>query len=99
MTVCKANSLGRRVRGARKLTSLSAGALDGLAGLTRGHVNAIEAGRKANVEGKTAQKIARVLGVSLDWLINGEGDPPDAQVVIAAVERARATLAAGHKAS
>lgn len=38
-------------------------------------------------------KIAEALGVSLDWLIRGEGPEPEPEAVRAAVERARAARA------
>ena len=68
---------------------LSASELDELAGLRRGHVSAIELGRRANVEVRTANKLAAVLGVSMDWLINGVGLEPDAGSVQDAVRHAR----------
>jgi transcriptional regulator with XRE-family HTH domain len=67
---------------------LSARELDRLADLTAGHVSAIEAGR-SNVEIRTACELARVLGVSLDWLILGNGKAPNGKSIASAVRLAR----------
>lgn len=65
-------TLRARLRQTRKSLELSASALDAKAGLTRGHTWQIETGRKANIEIETATKLARALGVTIDWLVTGE---------------------------
>lgn len=72
----------------------SARELDKLAGLTPCHISLIESGRRPNPESETLRAIASVLGVSLDWLVLGKGDPPRPEDVRAAVERARAAVPA-----
>lgn len=88
-------SLPDRLEHARALAGgLSLRELSKLAGLFGTHAALIESGRRTNIEGKTAVALARVLGVSTDWLLTGEGDEPTAEQVRAAVERARAAAKA-----
>lgn len=68
---------------------MSARELSLLAGLSHGLVALIESGFVAQPSIGTSAAIARVLGVSLDWLINGIGDEPTVEQVCAAIERAR----------
>ena len=58
-----------------------------LAGLTEGHVNQIER-RNPRIEADTLASIARVFGVSLDWLYAGEGRAPSDRALAAAVAAA-----------
>ena len=83
-------SLSEHVRMARALSGISARELDRLANLAEGHTSLIENGSRPNVEARTAAAIAQVLGVSLDWLVSGEGKAPTERGVKAAVEAARA---------
>lgn len=73
------NTLAERLQWARGLTELSARDLDKLANLTPGHTTAIEVGRRASPSAETARAIARALGVSLDWLVDGNGMAPSEQ--------------------
>ena len=86
-------SIAGRLAVARSLAkpALPARELDRLAGLHQGHVWAIESGHRPNIETDTCIALAKVLGVSLDWLLTGEGDAPDADAVRAAVQTARET--------
>lgn len=84
-----------RLREARELVSdLSARGLDELAGLTHGHTWMIESGQRGEPELKTAAKLAKTLGVSLDWLAFGTGEAPTEELVRHAVDKARAEAAA-----
>ncbi len=85
----KPEHIGGRLRKLREMAGLSARELDRLAERTEGHCNLIEVRPKANVGAATLADYARVLGVSLDWLVLGVGDPPRVEDVRAAVERAR----------
>jgi transcriptional regulator with XRE-family HTH domain len=67
--------------------------LDALAGLTRGHISAIESGHRTSIEARTAQRIADALGVSLDWLVSGRGETPTQADVKRAVTKARKSVA------
>lgn len=87
-------SLGARLRSVRELAGLSARELDRLAGQAEGHATVIELRESTAVRTDTADRYARVLGVSLDWLVSGSGDAPTQRSVRLAVDRARAALAA-----
>lgn len=69
---------------------MSCSQLDRLAGLHRGHVWQIEQGEGANPKAATVVALATALGCTVGWLLAGEGAPPTADDVRAAVERARA---------
>jgi len=87
------SNVGERLRHARQLAGISARRLDGLAGTTPGHVSLLESGTRLNLETRTAAKFTCALGISLDWLVNGEGEAPSAVDVAKAVERAGRKLA------
>lgn len=76
------------------MVELPARELDRIADTTEGHTSLIESGVVKNVTLETAGKLAGALGVSLDWLVSGSGEPPTAPSVQAAVDAARAALAA-----
>ncbi len=63
-----------RLRSARMAKGLSARRLSLLAGLTPSHVATIEARTGSSPEARTLAAIAKVLGVSVDWLVTGAGD-------------------------
>lgn len=67
--------------------------LSDLARLDSSHVRLIESGVREDPRSQTLAAIARATGATLDWLITGEGAPPSADAVRAAVARARARLA------
>lgn len=85
-----ATTLSERVRRAREAAALPRAALAEASGLHRGHILKIEGGARPELSAATADALARALGVSLDWLIRGEGPEPEPEAVRAAVERARA---------
>jgi len=74
-------SLQERVRATRQRARLSTRQLDALAGLTPGHVAAIESGRKGDVMGRVLDRLAIALGASMDWLYAGRGKAPSARAV------------------
>jgi transcriptional regulator with XRE-family HTH domain len=57
--------------------------------LTAGYTRLIEAGKRSNIGSRTLDAIARVLGVSLDWLIRGDGQEPTDLEVARALDTAR----------
>jgi transcriptional regulator with XRE-family HTH domain len=81
--------VSQRVQEARALSELSQRDLDRLAGLSEGHVGMIESGRRENLEASTASRIAKVLGMTLEWLIDGTGEGPTPAKVRRAVASAR----------
>lgn len=84
-----ASRVGERLRATRLLAGVSARELGRLARLQHSHVSLIESGAVANVRVDTLAALARALGCSLDWLVNGEGDAPSEATVRAAVDAAR----------
>ncbi len=59
----------------------------------------IESRPSSNIEGRVAVSLARVFGVSVDWLLTGEGAPPSPEAVREAVAAAREREAAAPPAS
>jgi transcriptional regulator with XRE-family HTH domain len=82
--------VGVRLQETRRLVGLTARELDRLARTTEGHASLIESGVVQNVTLETAGKLARVLGVTLDWLLSGSGTSPSAASVQMSVDAARA---------
>ena len=80
---------GERIRAARAMAGISTKDLDRLAGLKPGVSWAVENSATGNSETKTVDKIAKVLGLSLDYIVRGDGKPPTANKVKAAVDAAR----------
>lgn len=69
-------TLGQRVRRAREARSLPVNDLDRAIGSSPGYVSRIENDRFASVGSDKLIRIADVLGVSLDWLMRGDGQGP-----------------------
>lgn len=86
--------LSERLRRAREAAGISCRELDRLAGITPGHSWSLERGARATPTSATASALARALGVSLDWLIDGQGAEPTVEQITAAVTTARETVAA-----
>lgn len=88
-----ASTVGDRVRDLRvRVPGLGPAEVDRLAGLPRGRTWKLEAERHDNPEAATARKLARVLGCTVGYLIDAEGEPPSSETVAAAIESARARL-------
>lgn len=81
--------VGVRLQETRRLVDLTARELDRLARTTEGHTSLIESGVVQNITLETAGKLARVLGVTLDWLLSGAGTQPSAASVQMSVDAAR----------
>jgi transcriptional regulator with XRE-family HTH domain len=81
-------TLARNVRLILKAAQITATRLSVLAGLDRSHVRVILQGKRGNLGAHTLTSIAAVAGVSLDWLVRGEGEPPPAERILAAVSHA-----------
>jgi hypothetical protein len=74
------------------MAGMAARELDRLADITEGHTSLLESVVE-NVSAQTLAKVSKVLGVSIDWLVTGEGKEPSERAVKAAVEAARAAYA------
>lgn len=83
-----------RLRYARDAAGCPAVTLAALAGLASAHVGMIERGERTRLEYSTLSRIARVLGVSAEWLGEGIGPDPTPDAIRAAVEASR--LRAAH---
>lgn len=81
-------TFGLRLRELREIAGLSCRGLDSVAGLHPNHVAALEHVDSCHVT--TARKLADALGCTVGWLVAGEGEAPSAEVIRAAVEKARA---------
>ena len=66
-----------RLRCSLRAADIAATELDRLAGLGRGHSAMILSGVKPNPTTSTLERLASVLGVSLDWLVRGVGPEPE----------------------
>jgi transcriptional regulator with XRE-family HTH domain len=69
-------ALGRRLKQARKLAGLTCRGLDRASGLTEGHCNLIENGERKHPSGTTVVALAKALGITSEWLLDGTGAPP-----------------------
>lgn len=93
--MAKPSALGRRLRHARKLARLPGGEklsgreLSELAKLSAAAVGHVESGLVQSPTAATVVSLARVLGVSVEWLMTGVGPEPDAPAVRQAVGAAR----------
>lgn len=72
------------------LSGESAREVDRLAGRAPGQISLIIAREQRALRDDVAIDYARALGCTVGWLVAGEGTPPAADDVRAAVERARA---------
>lgn len=66
---------GLRMKQAREAKGLSMRGLAEAARTTHAMVSLVESGRQSTVDAETAVRIARVLGVTVEWLVTGEGRP------------------------
>lgn len=80
----------KRLRWARLAAGIPARELDRLAKLAEGHTALLEAGKKQGMDTRTAGKLARALGISLDWFVLGDGGLPSEEQIRASVQSARA---------
>ncbi len=63
------------------------------------HVSFLVSGTRTNPELKTLQAIAGALGVSIDWLVNGDEPKPDAEHVRVTAQAAYQAYEAALKAA
>jgi transcriptional regulator with XRE-family HTH domain len=68
--------IGARVRTARERLGLTREALAFHAGLSWSAIAQVESGRRTNVRPSTLAALARALGVSIDYLVDGSRPPP-----------------------
>lgn len=98
--VMNGSNLSARLGEARKAAArLSARELSSLAGLSNSVVTRLENEDRPRPSSHTVCAIARVLGVSVEWLGEGIGPPPTPDAVRAAVAKARAAKAKAEAAT
>jgi len=85
--------IGKRLQAVRERVGVPARELDRLADITEGHTSLIETGVVARVTVDTVSKLARALGVTTDWLIDGAGKEPSDRAIRLGLESARDALA------
>jgi transcriptional regulator with XRE-family HTH domain len=92
--------LHERLRVAReKAEGLSQRELSRLAGVAEGAVWFIETQPDRRTDAWLLDRVASVLGVSLDWLVRGIGPEPTADAIREAVAAARVRVATGGEAA
>lgn len=74
----------------RMYVNESARAVAETAGIAHSLVSFIEHGERLDPRASTAIALGRVFGVSVEWLVEGKGDPPTKEGVVAAYAQARA---------
>ena len=85
---------GKQLRDLRTRAGLSRHELAELAGISASYPGLIESGRRTDVGVGFAEKLASVVGATLDHLIRGTGPAPSDAEIEAAVTKARRRLAA-----
>jgi transcriptional regulator with XRE-family HTH domain len=89
--------LATRLLALREKSSLSQRSLAKLAGISPSYPFHIETSKVEHIGVEVAEKLARVLGCSPEFLLVGAGEAPDEDVVRAAVEEAGARADVGVK--
>jgi transcriptional regulator with XRE-family HTH domain len=92
-------TFAERLRATRELGEIPAYKLAELAELSGGYPAHLESGRRENPGMDAIGKIARVLGVSIDYLVSGTEPAPTKEQVMAAVAAARAAFEAKEPAA
>lgn len=83
--------IGHRLGKIAKTAGIVHRDLASLSGVSHGAPGSLFRGEVPHPQITTVAPLARTLGVSLDWLVFGEGEPPTKEQVLSAVERARAS--------
>ncbi len=86
------STIGSRLTERRIAAGLERPELGELAGLSPALVGMIERGDRTNIAATTATSLARVLGTTAEYLVDGVGAPPSDAEVYAAVARARSAV-------
>ena len=76
------NLFAGRLRTARMAAKIKAKDLAGFAGISAGYLSQLESGSRVMPAAEVVGKIAQFLGVSVEWLLSGDGAaPPQARVM------------------
>jgi transcriptional regulator with XRE-family HTH domain len=82
-------TLADRLAQARKVAEITRRELAHLANVAPTYPGQIELGQKENVGSRVLSELARVMGLSLDWLVDGKGSIPGACDIQEAIEKAK----------
>ena len=78
-------SLADRVRWARGVAGVTQERLAKLCGISGPHVSLIESGGRTDLKLRVLVALAQGLGVSMEWLATGAGDPPTEEQIRQAI--------------
>lgn len=81
--------LAERLRQLRGRSGLSQRALSCLAGLSPSEVRLLESRERLDPRARVLVSLARTLGATTDYLLDGRGDPPSPECVASAIRAAR----------
>lgn len=84
-----ATDLAERLRQLRERAGLSQRALSLLAGLSPSEVRLLESRDRLDPRARVLVSLARTLGVSADYLLDGRGEPPSPELMASAIHAAR----------
>jgi transcriptional regulator with XRE-family HTH domain len=83
------SGLAERLRQLRERAGLSQRALSSLAGLSPSEVRLLESRERMDPRARVLVSLARTLGVTTDFLLNGEGELPSPEALATALHAAR----------
>lgn len=83
------HTIATRVQKLRKCTGRNQSEISRVCGFPRPYIGLIESSTRLEIGLSKLVALALTFGVSLDWLVFGDGDEPAAVEVCSAVERAR----------
>ena len=86
-----ADDLQSRMAFVRSLSGVSARELSSVMRVAHSAYSHVEAGRVKSPTAEFLTALASATGVSLDWLLLGQGEPPSADSIRTAIARARAS--------
>jgi len=78
ISMSHSTSFPKRIRRVRKSLNLTTRQLDEKAGVSFGYTWRVERGERPTMRTDTLEKYARALGVSLAWLLTGDGEAREA---------------------
>lgn len=89
------DTLAKRAAYLRDCARIGQREADRLAGVGRGWTGGVERGERRDPRGDYLDKIARLYGVKIEWLLRGEGRQPSERAVRTAVATRKAAAGAG----
>lgn len=93
------SGLATRLRHAREVSGISGRQLGQIAGLSTSIVSHLENDRYGTPNGETLQAICAVLGISVDWLLSGNGPAPTDDAIRGASNAAKILWERNHRSA